>query len=179
MNIEEKWKDINGWEELYMISNLGRVYSKRYHKIKAVNINNNGYPKVDLFRRIGKEIKRKTVYIHRLVAEHFVEGQRDGLVVDHIDGDKTNCIVTNLRWVTQSENIKKGYTENIGSNKKRFKKVPVFIEGQPRLYFSSIRECAKSLGIPENKIKLAMRFYDGKIPSLNVQVKRCDRNDQP
>lgn len=55
-------------------------------------------------------IKRngKTIYIHHLVAESFIGVRPEGLVLDHIDGDKTNNHVSNLRWISVSENCKKG-----------------------------------------------------------------------
>lgn len=177
--MNEEWKDIPGQEEHYQVSNIGRLWSKRFNRIKAVTMNNNGYPRADLFVREGKKVVRKSIYVHRLVAELFVEGYKEGLVVDHIDGDKTNNVQTNLRWVTQSENIRKGYFENKdkGTLKKHFKRQPVYITTDPPVYFESMTECAKSLGLPKERIKTVLRFYDGKLPELGIRVVRCVPND--
>jgi hypothetical protein len=57
-----------------------------------------------------KCIKRykKTIYIHTLVAESFLGVRPEGMVIDHIDGDKSNNHLTNLRYATVAENCKKG-----------------------------------------------------------------------
>lgn len=175
--MKEEWKDIPEWEDLYQVSNIGRLWSKRYNRIKASTMNNNGYARADLFSRKNEKIVRKSVYIHQLVAKLFVDGYKDGYVVDHIDGDKTNNVYTNLRWVTHSENIKKGYIQNPESKKKHFKKQPVYITTTPRVYFESMTACAHSLGLPVERIKTVVRFCDGNLPELGIKVVRCVPND--
>ena len=173
----EIWKDIPEWEDYYSVSNLGRVFSKKFNKIKAQTINNNGYPRVDLFTNKNKEYRKKSIYVHRLVALLFVEGYKEGLVVDHIDNDKTNNVYTNLRWVSQSENIKKAYDSRKGI-KPKFVKQPVYVEiDGKKLYFDSMIECARSLGLPTERIKTVLRFYNGNIPELGLRVVRCVSND--
>jgi hypothetical protein len=82
-------------------------YSKKskgkFLKPTLVNIGS-GYLYVNLYNSSG----RKTVSVHRIVAKHFVSGQCDNLVVDHIDGNSTNNKASNLQWITQTENIRKG-----------------------------------------------------------------------
>ena len=91
----EIWKDINGYEGLYQVSNKGRVRSLdkydsmgRLHKgdIKAIIKNRTGYLCTDLY----KNGERKNVTVHRLVAETFIKNPNNYNVVNHIDGDKTN-----------------------------------------------------------------------------------------
>lgn len=179
MNKEKEiWKDVPEWESLYKVSNMGRVFSKRYNRIKAQTMNNNGYPRVDLFSRANGKINKKSIYTHRLVATLFVDGYKEGLVVDHIDGDKTNNMSSNLRWVTQSINIKKGYDSRPKDTyKDKFQKHPVYITTSPKVYFESITECAKSLGLPVERIKTVLRFYNGNLPELGIKVVRCVSND--
>ena len=100
---KEVWKKINNYPD-YMISNKGRIISLNYNgqgKIHILNPSTNGrYVKVGLKNENG----RKTLWLHRLVAESFSEKREGCEVVDHIDGDKTNNNAENLRWVTPAEN---------------------------------------------------------------------------
>ena len=105
----EKWRDIEGYEGLYQVSNIGRVRSldrydnrgcKRKGQIKKGSVDNHGY----LLIGLSKNGKRKYYGVHRLVAFAFVEGYFEGAHIDHIDTCKTKNIWTNLRWTTAKEN---------------------------------------------------------------------------
>lgn len=104
----EVWKDIEGYEDKYQISNLGRVKSLADNKlierelIRKPRIGKNGYLYVNLF----KGSKGKTKKIHRLVAETFIPNPDNLPQVNHIDGNKLNNSIDNLEWVTASENVK-------------------------------------------------------------------------
>lgn len=111
--MEEIWKDIKGFEELYQVSNLGRVKSLErtltrkngtpfYVKERILKTTNDhsGYPYVTLI--ILK--KRVLKPVHRLVAEAFIPNPENKPCIDHIDCVRTNAQVENLRWVTHSEN---------------------------------------------------------------------------
>ena len=111
----EIWKTIPDYEG-YEISSLGRVRSVdrfiKYKngkiclhkgKLKIPQVNNAGYAQVSLY--INK--KAKICYIHRLVAFAFLPKPKDNQTqVDHIDCEKLNNNINNLRWVSPSENIK-------------------------------------------------------------------------
>ena len=105
----EIWKKIYD-SGIYEISNYGNVRSidridakGRFKKGKLLSksINNAGYEYASLFYN-NKKCKKT---IHRLVAEHFLEINDKGLVVNHKDGNKLNNHVDNLEWITQKENI--------------------------------------------------------------------------
>lgn len=116
MKVEnEIWKDIEGYEGLYQISNYGRIKSlekyiksgiknskkvKRKEKILKIQENRYGYNYVNLSK--NSEHKYKT--IHRLVAQAFIPNPQNKPQVNHIDGDKTNNCISNLEWCTSSEN---------------------------------------------------------------------------
>lgn len=101
----EIWKEVKGYDGDYEISNYGRFKSyKRGEQIIKPSLDRNGYPTVGLY----KDGISKTINIHRLVAEHFVGGYKEGLVVNHIDENKTNNHFENLEWVTQYENVHHG-----------------------------------------------------------------------
>lgn len=112
--MEEVWKWIEGYEGKYKISNFGRVksYASRYvvnkgfvnqngHILKS-NDNGRGYKYVQL---AGNGFRDRR-YIHRLVAMNFLkESYKEGLEVNHKDGDKSNNKAENLEWVTSYENV--------------------------------------------------------------------------
>lgn len=111
----ETWRDIPGWEGLYQASSLGRIkrlplsfiYSdgqKHFYpeKIYTLSVAGNGY-KMVTFRRPGGE--QQKVYVHRLVAETFIEKPDGCNVVNHLDADKTNNRIDNLEWTTRSGNM--------------------------------------------------------------------------
>lgn len=109
--MEEIFKDIEGYEGLYQVSNYGRVKSLHYGKEKILRQQVNfGYCCVYL-RNQNKE--RKNCLVHRLVAQMFIENPNNYKEVNHIDEDKTNNHVTNLEWCTPK------YNANYGTRNKR------------------------------------------------------------
>lgn len=91
----------NAYEGLYQVSPDGRVFSLVTNKWLKPRNAGAGYQVVMLY----KDKKGKNFYVHRLVAEAFLD-QVDGKnCVNHIDGDKTNNCVSNLEWTTYSENM--------------------------------------------------------------------------
>lgn len=105
---DEIWKPIKGFEEEYEISNYGRLISKKQSPPKIIKgyVEKNGYVLVNLTKmKNGKNLKKRTVRIHRLVAETFIPNPNNYLEVNHIDMVKTNNIVSNLEWCNRKHNI--------------------------------------------------------------------------
>jgi hypothetical protein len=113
-NNNEIWKDILGFEGLYQISNYGNVKSckrlvnaiygsQRFvnERLLSLGKDKDGY----LMAILCKEGTKKTVKIHRLVADSFIEKIDGKNLVNHIDSQKSNNIFTNLEWVSSLENI--------------------------------------------------------------------------
>jgi len=96
----EIWKDIQGYEWLYLINNCGFVFSKKYNKFKNQRKDNHGYMYTNLYKNSTYKIKR----IHRLVAESFIPNPENKPQVNHIDWDKSNNKLSNLERVTNKEN---------------------------------------------------------------------------
>ncbi len=86
----------------FLISNTGKLYSLISKKILKTVIHKEGYEVVCV--SLGSRKNKKLIRIHVAVACMFVEGYKDGLIVNHIDCNKLNNIYTNLEWVTHSEN---------------------------------------------------------------------------
>lgn len=85
---------------MYLVSKHGDVFSRFTNKFLKKSESQTGY----LVVNIRVEGERKPVYIHRLVAEAFIENPLDKDCVNHKDGNKHNNDITNLEWVTDPEN---------------------------------------------------------------------------
>jgi hypothetical protein len=99
----EEWRPVPGYEGLYEVSSLGRIRSLyrggRYLSTKGTD--ESGYAVVSLTRGGC----RHTYTLHRLVCRAF-RGEPNVLHREaaHLDGDKTNCCASNLKWVSRAEN---------------------------------------------------------------------------
>ena len=116
--MEEIWKNIQEYEGIYQISNLGRIkavqrkvrnssvggFRNLPEKILKTRIEN-GYYSLTL----NKGVKQLFICIHRLVAIAFIPNPENKRCVNHLDGNKLNNNVNNLKWSTHSENEKHAY----------------------------------------------------------------------
>lgn len=164
---KEIWKDIVGYENLYQVSNFGRVKS-------LARIVSNGAGKRNIEERIlkqrkwnkfyfqiklSKNGKVKTHYVHKLVAVAFLENACNFPVVNHIDGNGLNNFVENLEWCTQKYNVNhawknklcEGVRESAKKSKGRApqKVVRLDLAGNVIETYSSIKDVAKTLNITE------------------------------
>lgn len=122
--IEEIWKDIEGYEGYYQVSNLGRVKSleRSYigphnsihfvkERILKPEIQWNGRLQV----RLSKGCQLRAFKVHRLVAIAFIPNPDNKPYINHLDCDPTNNIVDNLEWCTPKENSQ--YASKLGRQK--------------------------------------------------------------
>lgn len=113
-NIQEIWKDIPGYEGIYIISDLGNIKSNYVNRLLKPSVDQFGYCRITA----TKNKKQKTLRIHRLVAQLFIPNPENLPQVNHKDGIKTNNFKNNLEWFTDSENKLHAYKTGlmIGGN---------------------------------------------------------------
>ena len=142
--MNELWKDVHGFEGLYMISNLGKIKSidhyvkcntgKRLVKgrvLKACD-RGNGYP----FVTLGKDGKQYNMSIHRMVAIAFVPNPQKYKEVNHIDENKSNFHVENLEWCDRNYNNNHGTRQNRVTIKNSKKVIQMEGDKVLRIWFS-------------------------------------------
>ena len=110
-NQEEIWKYIDGYDNKYQISNLGRVksFKLKCEKILTPQINKKGYLCIGLC----KNSKIKMTRIHRLIAFYFIPNPENKRCINHKNSIRTDNRIGNLEWATYSENNFHAY--NIGN----------------------------------------------------------------
>lgn len=138
----EIWKTIDAFPN-YSVSNEGRVRKDTTGKILVATPDSRGYPALSLKDETGWHTKP----VHRLVAKAFIDNPYEKRSVNHIDGNKSNNHISNLEWITDSENMLHAYTTGL-------KHRPDYA-GSPKVavrivetgeVFSSVGECARVIG---------------------------------
>lgn len=151
----EIWKDIKDYEKLYQGSNLGRIRSMWYGKVRILKPQKvKGYLQVGLH----KDGRAKMLYVHRLVWEAFNGEIPEGYEINHISEDKTDNRLENLNLMTPKENINYGTGNHRRSCKLKGKKrndVSIYLSKPILQYtltgefvreYSSLSECCKING---------------------------------
>lgn len=152
------WTPIEGYVGLYEVSDTGEVASLRFNHTNKRRIikqyrNTNGYMLVKLY----KNKKKKTVRVHRLVANAFLVEQKGKDQVNHKDGNKTNNNVRNLEWVNNSEN--QLHSIHTLGNKRRYLGSSIgVIDTLTGERYDSISQLARALGVSRRTIVYNGRF---------------------
>lgn len=97
----EIWRDIEGYEGIYQVSNEGRVKSLKFGKERILvhNIHKSGHHFVDL----SKNSQKKHVQVYSLVAHAFIPNLEGYTMVHHIDHNPNNNATSNLMWMDKDE----------------------------------------------------------------------------
>lgn len=122
----EVWKDIEGYEGYYQVSDHGRVKSlDRYvghlgknKALKKSRVFRNGWMNKSLIVCLSKEDQSKGFLIYRLVAKAFIPNPLEKPEVNHLDGNRYNNHISNLEWATRSENEKHAYDTGLYISRK-------------------------------------------------------------
>ncbi|MFO1442814.1 NUMOD4 motif-containing HNH endonuclease [Bacillus sp. Bva_UNVM-123] len=117
--MKEIWKDVVGYEGIYIVSNLGRMKSLE-RKVRN-NLNGglrtikesylNTYTKENKYKKVG--LQGKTFRVHRIVAEAFLKNPKGLPEVNHINGKKNDNRVINLEWVSSRDNSIHSYDNGL------------------------------------------------------------------
>lgn len=147
----ETWKEIVFDEnisekEKFKISNHGRVINckgeKEYLKRPSYI---NGYENVQVRQKSGKITSR---YVHKLIAEHFLEKKESEIFVIHLDYDKTNNHIDNLKWATKKEKEEHQFSNPEFKNAKR--------RTYSKLTENQVRLIKRKINDPKRKTRMKM-----------------------
>lgn len=154
----EIWKDIEGTNGKYIVSNDGKVATLRKRKkLLTLTKQKSGY----LYAMIeinGKQVNKR---VNRLVATAFVENPNNYPMVNHLDGCKTNNHADNLQWVTNSQNMKHAHAKGLV-------KKHIFTEEERKRISEKLKGRKKS---EETRKKISMALKGKKRPNISEKLK--------
>ena len=169
--MRERWKDIKGYENLYQISNLGRV--KSMQKFRRHQYRNQYKEGVILkpaltgtkyyFVTLCKDGVHKTHLVHRLVATAFLPNLHRKDDLSHKDGNKLNNNVSNLEWSTRKENIAHAFATGLSKpHHHQINRKKVLVSNASGFFkvFSCVADAAKFIGRSESGVS---RVCNGKL----------------
>ena len=157
----EEWRDIEGFEDHYQVSNLGNVRNiksrlSKSEKVYKPQLLKTGYMAVNLWQDGTYNFRR----VHRLVAQAFIPNPEGKPFINHIDGDKTNNRADNLEWVTKEENERHARETGLHDEDMKRRRIPVIaindVTGQIER-FDSMLEASKALSIGQGNISKAIK----------------------
>jgi hypothetical protein len=151
----EIWKKIT-YSSNYEVSNLSNI--RNIKKKKNITINYDRLKRTNTRAKIPIRMtdnKLKGVYLHRIVAEHFIENPNNLPEVNHKNGDFYDNRACNLEWISKIDNMRHAVDNNLIINKfKRHIRVLNKVTNQEHI-FDSVTECATylncSIGTISNK----------------------------
>ncbi len=150
------WKNIEGYTN-YMVSDQGFVMNKKTLRILQASTHTRGYHQVGLY----DDKVRKFHLIHVLVANNHIDNPNGYKCVDHIDHDKTNNCVTNLRWCSSSQNsMNRSKQANATSN---YKGVSWHKQSQKWCAQISVDCKRKHIGLFESEVQAAVAYNNAAI----------------
>lgn len=166
----ECWKDIKGYEGLYMVSTNGRVRRMPGGRVKALKIlsprhNRDGY----IEYKLSKNGEKKVYSAHRLVAIAFIPNPLSLPEVNHIDKNRTNNTVSNLEWCTSSYNKEYIWKDRVSIYRRRdvCEVIQYDLRGNILNSYRNTREASNCTDIIRERIILCT---EGKIPQAGGYI---------
>lgn len=163
----EEWKDIEGFDGYYQVSNLGSVKNKHGLIMKQATARN-GYK--HLMLKYGKPESPNRL-VHRLVAQAFLPNKKNKSDVNHINSNRRDNRVCNLEWVTRSENILHSYNKN----NKKTNSIAIRGGNNPNalLTIDKVREIKKRIASGES-LKVLSKDFDCSYSNIkNIKSGKC------
>lgn len=145
----EAWKSIDGYEGLYEVSNTGLVRSLNFNntsRAKILKPGNNGWGYLAV--NLCKDGIHKRILVHRLVAEAFLPNPLNLETVNHKDENRANNNVSNLEWMSRTDNLAYSQPQQAERKVQMFDKST----GDLLATFPSINEAERQTGIPDGNI---------------------------
>lgn len=164
----EQWRDIPGYENIYQASNQGEIrtcegkitnnarYGKRVWKQRVLKqkFTRNKKGRVDARVNLWKDGFERTFLVARLVAMTWCDGYREGMTVNHINGNPLDNRAENLEWITLGENIQKGFKTGLYSNQQ----VPIALSDEGTTFeFDSQADANRFLGRSPSYINTCLK----------------------
>lgn len=147
-----KWVKVKDFD--YSVSNKGEVKNNKTNRILKQNVSTSGYLYVQLCAE-----KPYMKYVHRLVGEAFIPNPNNLPQIDHLDGNKRNNEVSNLRWVSISENrLAYGNDERA---KNRMRKVVGVNKDGERIVFDSRTAVGDYFNCSDSKVRYGYLYKKG------------------
>ena len=168
------WDDNEVWKAFYdyKVSSFGRIFSIKSNRYLSPFKHNYSY--IDL--TINGEVKKYSV--HRLVATLFIPNPDNLPDVNHIDENRFNNRADNLEWCTAKYNTNYGTAINriIDTKYKKGLTTPIYAintKTDKNIFFKSIKQCSKLLGVGERNIKRCLVDHKGSLRNYVF----CYKND--
>ena len=170
MELEEEWRPVKGYEDIFEVSNLGRIrsvervvkagkYGTKFVKsrILKLEMNKKGY----LMTRATRKYGCKRLVVHRFVAEAFIPNPNNYPIVNHKDERKDNNVVTNLEWCTHSYNTLYGTCQQRRAiHRQRTVEMIDMKTHEVIKVFSSMKRAEEETHTPAKQISHVCRGYD-------------------
>lgn len=129
-------KQIKGFEH-YLIDVNGVIYNSKFKRYIKVKLEKSGYLRVQLHNKCNKNF-----YLHRLIAETFIENPNNLKSINHINGIKTDNRIENLEWCTPSENLLHAYSNGLKQGHNKLFKI--ILDNETGIFYNGIKEAAKA-----------------------------------
>ena len=183
--MKAEWRDIEGYKGIYQVSSQGKVRklkSSGEYQYLNMGMSTDGYRRQALTNTEG--VRSGHLKVHRLVAQAFIPNPENKPTVDHINGDKLNNTVENLRWATMAEQnrwsieigLKNIAGEHNGASKLRNSDVEDII-GELLKQDKSITEIAKHYSIAISAISSINtgRKWSSVLPDVQRPIREYKR----
>ena len=166
------WKPVVGFEEHYLVSDSGQVWSLYRQRALKSAIDKYGYEKVGLYD--GHKARPRTV--HRLVAQAFIPNPGNLPAVNHINEDKTDNRVSNLEWVSVADNDNHGTrNERMADTKCKLPVEQVSSDGTTVRY-KGVKDASRKTGI--NRCCIALCCKGIRLTAGGYKWRYCDEGNQ-
>lgn len=158
------WKDINDWEEYYEINDMGIVKNKLTGHIIKGDKNSAGYRRICLYNKNHNPNKQR-FFVHRLVAEHFIENPNNLPEVNHKDHNLNNNSVQNLEWCTRIENE----LDSRINGKKEYKPFIVIFNNNQTIIYNTKPQLARELNVSRSLVRCWLHKQSNSYKKYNIK----------